>query len=91
MVASPELITAVISGAVVAGLSQLMKGRFANYNSRVVVGVIAVVVALGYTAFMTFVPEAFKTEILNFLYASISSAAFIYSFIWKAFESKTKK
>lgn len=93
--ASPELVISIIGGGVVALLTQLLKGPLKRFSSRMVVALIALLSGVAYFAFYTYVPELLKQEIIDFVYGTLSSAVFIYAFIWKGLTGedvkKTKK
>jgi hypothetical protein len=82
-IVTPEIMLSVIGGIVVTVLAGLLKPLFARYNPQVIVLSVALLLGVGYTAFITFVPEVAKQAIVNFAITSLSFGVLIYEFIWK--------
>lgn len=59
-----------------------------GYNPQIFVVALGLILGILYTAFSYFVPEIYKTAVINFIVQSISTSVFIYEFIWKNIKSK---
>ena len=84
-VSGSTLLTTTIGGTVLTILISVIKPCLIKrgYNPQVFVLAFGLFLGVVYTAFSYFVPEIYKTAVINFIIESISTAVFIYEFIWK--------
>ena len=85
---SSELVVSVVGGGIIAVIVQLLKGRLKKYNPRWVVTLFSLLAGVIYYSFSKYVPEALQQNIVNFVYGTLSSAVFIYAFIWKGIKGQ---
>jgi len=82
---SPEVLTVIIGGVLVSFLSWLLKNPLKalsdKIGSRYIVGGVSVLAGIAYYIFSNYLPVEFQENVVNFVYGSMSSAVFIYSFI----------
>ena len=90
-IATSDLLTVIVSGGLITALVSILKPHVQKFNPQALVLGIAVLVGVAYQTFSTLVPVDSQQAILNFVYGSVSSAVFIYEFIWKnLFKKKLK-
>lgn len=80
-VMSLDVLVSIIGGGVITLLSQLLKGPLKKLNARWVVVGVSLIAGAVYYMFNTYLPEELKQNVVNFVYGSLSSAVFIYSFL----------
>lgn len=82
---SPEVLVPIIGGILVSYLTWLLKNPLKalsdKIGSRYIVGGVSLVAGILYYIFNTYLPIEFQQNVVNFVYGSMSSAVFIYSFI----------
>lgn len=88
---SPELVVSVVSGGIISILVGVLKGPLKKYSPRLVVAIISMLAGSLYYGFYAYVPEVLQLEIVNFVYGTLSSAVFLYAFIWKGLKKETPK
>jgi len=85
---SPEIVNSVVGGAILTILVQILKKPLSKYSPRLVVAILALLSGGLYYGFYTYVPEMLKQEMIDFIYGTLSSAVFIYAFIWKGIQER---
>ena len=94
---TPDILLALVGGAGITLLGKVLRTYFKTARQiQFVVILVAIILGAVYYTINTFFPSEFKVAALNFIYGTLTSAVFIYEFIWKNLfskkeEDKTKK
>ena len=78
-----ELIITILGGVLLSILTGLLKTVLKKLNPQYIVLGLALLLGILYQAFISFVPVELQTEIITFVYGTLSSAVLVYEFVWK--------
>jgi hypothetical protein len=88
IISGGNLLTTVVGGTLLTVVINMIKPYLVKkgFNPQIFVVLLGLCLGVIYTAFSYFVPEIYKTQVINFVVQSISTAVLIYEFIWKNFK-----
>ncbi len=85
---STEIMISIVGGGIISVIVSLLKGPLQRFSPRLLVAGVSILSGILYYVFYTYMPEMLKQEIVNFVYGTLSSAVFIYAFIWKGLKGE---
>lgn len=82
----------VVTGAIATGMTQLFKWLAVKYswpepNRNGIMLILALLAAVGYTAFHWFVPTALQVQVTNFVLGVIGTATVLYNLLVRSSSS----
>jgi len=84
---STNIVTLLISGGVITGITSLIKDRLPKIDPRFLVLGLSLILGAAYQAFISYVPVELQQSIVNFVVGSATFAIAIYEFITKNFKA----
>jgi len=78
-----NLFITLVLGSVLSFITNLFKRYFPNASPQILVIILSVLLGIMYQLFLYFIPEEVRQNVINFMYGVLTSAVFVYEFIWK--------